>query len=330
MAELPKPEHWTQLRARRPASDGALATLPVPTSTGNPSGLLLGMDAAQNLHLLVPVPGAPPLKGMAPDLNGVRVRHQRLETGDVLDLTASSAHEQIFSPVCREVIDAVLVDGRNPWKAVESIIRNWKSAWQPARALMGRSVQVGLFGELFVLQDLMIPCLGAAAIDLWSGPLSERHDFVAERLRIEVKTTTSKSTRQHEISRLEQLHAPEGCQLLLISIQLEESLAGRHSLATLLDGLNRVLGQTPAAVDLLAKYVGELGWTEDMRSSPELLRFNIRDAHVYMVDEEFPRIPADFVLPSGVSGLRYTVDLANLPTLDMDEVRSLVRSAQPV
>jgi hypothetical protein len=326
MAEMPKPEHWMQLRAKRPASDGALTTLPIPTSAGDESGLLLGMDAAQNLHLLIPVQ-RPPKGRMPPDLNGMRVRHQKLETGEVLDLTASSAHEQFFNPVCQDVIEAVL-DGRDPWRAVDLIIRNWRSAWQATRAPMEKITQVGLFGELYVLQNVLIPFLGAPAIDLWSGPLAERHDFVTDRLHIEVKTTR-KSRHEHEISRLDQLYTPGDSRLLLVSIQLEESLAGQQSLATLFDNINELLRPTPAALDLFAQHMADLDWSEDMRNSADLLRFNVRDALVYIVDEEFPRIPQDFKPPSGVIAIRYTVDLANLPALGMDEVRTLVRDSYP-
>lgn len=325
MADSPKPADWVQLRAQRPVSDDALAVRPVLTSQGDASGLILAMDAAQNLHLMIPVRRAPDGR-MPADLNGLQVRHKRMESGEVLDLMASPAHEQIFNPLCREIIDAVLEERRDPWGAVAAIIRSWKSAWQPARASMEKTVQVGLFGELYVLKKVLTPCLGAAAIDLWSGPAGERHDFVTERLHIEVKTTR-KSRHEHEISRLDQLHAPQGCQLLLISIQLEESLKGEHSLATLLGQLNEALREMPAALDLLTKQMAQMGWSEDMRNSADLLRFNVRDALVYLVDEEFPRLPEDFTPPSGVTGLRYTVDLANLPTLDMEEVLALVRQA---
>ena len=176
-----------------------------------------------NLHLLIPIQRGP--TGLKPpDLNGLKVRHSLLQTGGFLDLIANPSFEQVFNAVCKDVVNAILVEQREPWPAVAAIIRTWQSAWRPARQEMDKTAQVGLVGELLVLQTLMIPCLGPAAIDQWSGPESERHDFVGDRLHIEVKTTR-KSRHEHEISRLDQLRAPEGCQLLFISIQLEQSLA---------------------------------------------------------------------------------------------------------
>src|SRR5215471_17312022 len=50
---------------------------------------------------------------------------------------------------------------------------------------------------------------------------------------------------------------------------------------------------------------------------------------VYPVDEEFPRLPDDFTPPTGVVSVRYTVDLANLPALGMEEAAELVKAANP-
>jgi len=66
-----------------------------------------------------------------------------------------------------------------------------------------------------------------------------------------------------------------------------------------------------------------MGWAEEMRRSGELARFHLRGASVFVVDEDF----REFLMiysPSGVVSVRYTVDLANLPTLGMDEVRATI------
>jgi hypothetical protein len=193
---------------------------------------------------------------------------------------------------------------------------------------MDKSVQVGLFGELLALQTLMIPSLGPAAIDQWSGPDAERHDFVGDRLHIEVKTTR-KSRHEHEISRLDQLRVPDGCQLLLVSIQLEQSVGGDETLATRVDTIVNLLRNDAAALDTFMTKLVNVGWSEEMRNSGELLRFFLRDAFVFAVDEDFPRLPDDFTPPSGVVSVKYTIDLANLPALGMDEAMAIIEAANP-
>jgi hypothetical protein len=322
--EFPTAQHWAELRSRRPQSDDQLATLQVPFD-GAETAMLLAIDSAGELHLLIPLSAdAPPTE--PPDLNGLRVRRRVLESGTYLDLVASPSHEHVFSPVCREVIDAVQSRRREPVAAVAAIIRAWQAAWRPSRAGMEKSVQVGLMGELYVLLRLMLPCLGPTAIGQWSGPDKERHDFVSERLHIEVKTTR-RSQLEHEISRLDQLRVPEGRSLLFVSIQLEESVGGDITLAHLIDEIvDEVRAEPGVAFEFLSKVEG-LGWSDDMRESGELMRFFLRNATVFEVDDEFPRLPDDYSVPSGVIAVQYTVNLANLPSLATDEAFERVRSA---
>jgi hypothetical protein len=73
-----------------------------------------------------------------------------------------------------------------------------------------------------------------------------------------------------------------------------------------------------------------VGWAEEMRNSGELLRFFLREAVVYAVDEDFPKLPDGFRPPSGVVSVKYTVDLANLPALGMDEVSAIIEAANRI
>lgn len=324
MADGLTPIHWSQLRAQRPQSEDALSVLPISID-GIETSVSSAMDQAGLLHLLIPVTQGP--TGTPPaDLNGLKVRHRRLQTGDVLDLSAPPSHEQVFTPFCNEIVDAVVRQSREPWKAVAAIIRAWQSAWKPTRQAMDKSVQIGLFGELLALRSLMIPMLGPVAVDQWSGPEYERHDFVSDHLHIEVKTTR-KSRPEHEISRLDQLNPPVGCQLLFVSVQVEESVGGDESLASQMDAIVDLLRGDAAALDLFMTKMTNMGWSEELRNSGELLRFYLRSADVYLVDDDFPRFPNEFSLPSGVVSVKYTIDLANLPSLGMDEVGAIIKQA---
>jgi hypothetical protein len=306
-------ESWHRLRSARPVGEDQVAFAPVVFG-GTDSPIELAVDTAGDLHLLVPTAG-PATRALPPDFNGLKLRQGRMGHGDCLDLCSPAAHEAMFATLCSELISAILVEQREPWAAAVSIVRGWQSAWRPLRQPMSRSVQIGLAGELLMLQALWIPALGPEAVNLWSGPDRERHDFTSERLHMEVKATT-RSRHEHEISRVDQLSAPPGRRLVLASVQLEESSAGSQSPATLIDSVLDEIRRDRAAIDGFLTRLDGLEWSDEMRRSPDLFRFHFRDAQLFEVDDEFPRLPPDFTLPPGLISIRYMISLANLPFLD--------------
>jgi hypothetical protein len=327
MIEAPTPELWAELRSRRPVYDDALETSVIPGVAGaRPS--MYAMDRRGELHLLLPADGPPPEQRLA-DLRGLRVRQQQLEgQGTYVDVVAGASHEEMFSPLCAAVLNCIVQQRRLPWEAVTSTVRAWQAAWKGALSSMEKTVQVGLFGELLILERIMLPALGTRAVLHWSGPDRERHDFVGERMHLEVKTTRRRR-HEHEISRVDQLHAPAGRTLFLASVIVEESAAGAETLATRIDVISELLRMAPVESDEFQAKLIQLGWSEEMRRTGELLRFHHVDSIILVVDDEFPRMPPDFVLPPGVVALRYTVDLANLPVLDRGEVIEAVRHGFP-
>lgn len=321
MDDGPSPSTWAELRATRPNVEDALATREV-RHAGVATGILMGMDQQGDLHLLVPVTAGPHVAEPA-DLTGLRVRHRITAKGEFLGLLATAAHERVFTPFCREVIEAVHAEGRDPWKAVASVIRQWQSAFRPGRQAMSRAAQVGLAGELLVLQRIMLPVLGPQAVFHWAGPDQERHDFVVGPVHVEVKTTRG-SRHEHEISRLDQLWTAGGDQLFLASVQLEETQGGHLTLAALIDGIIDGIRADSAAVDDFLIKLSGLDWDDEMRRSGELMKFNLRDATVHEVDDVFPRLPPDFDRPNGVIAVRYTISLANLDPLDASDLADLI------
>jgi len=189
---------------------------------------------------------------------------------------------------------------------------------------MSKTVQVGLFGELLTLERIMIPALGSAAVHSWSGPEAERHDFVGKFVHVEVKTTR-KSRHEHEISRIDQLDPPEGRNLMVISVLLEESLGGLETVASKMDDVVDLIRVDGAASDAFQAKMVQLGWSDELRRSGELLQFNLRDALIYEVNETFPRLPTGFRPPDGVVALKYTIDLANIPSIGIDEAVTAIR-----
>jgi Putative PD-(D/E)XK family member, (DUF4420) len=324
--EVASPELWAELRSRRPSYDDALETVP---ATAAVSGSMYGVDLRGELHLLLPMEG-PPSAPPFPDIRGLRLRERQLGgLGRYLDLIAAACHQTMFSPLCAEVLKGIEAERRQPWDAVLATVRAWQTAWKSRPLSMDKTVQVGLYGELLTLEHIMIPALGPRAVHHWSGPERERHDFVGASLHIEVKTTR-KNRHEHEISRSDQLSVPAGRRLVLTSLLLEESVTGDESLAEKVDAVTDLLRGDATAADAFQAKLVQIGWSEELRSTGELLRFHTAfDSLILPVEGSFPRLPDDFVVPAGIVALRYTVDLANLPAFSREEVLEAVQRGFP-
>jgi hypothetical protein len=309
---------WPELRSNLPSGDD-LATIPV----GTKSSIAAAMDRYGDLHLLIAVEDGPP-DHLPCDLNGLTIRPRMLLTGSVIDLKAPASHESVFSALCAEIVTAVGEHGRSPWPAVLATVKDWQSAWRPRQPPMEKTVQVGLYGELWVLQEILLPVIGPRAVDMWSGADRERHDFCGRLVEIEVKTTRKRAP-VHEISQLDQLWRTEGKQLLLVSVGVEESIGGTDDIAKRIAGVKAALGKDLAAHDQFSTQLYRYGWDEAVTTSGHLVRFNFRHGWLFRVDEKFPRFAENYSLPSGVGDVRYSVSVANLPQLDTDTVTALLK-----
>ena len=284
---------------------------------------LIGVSDDGRLHLLLAIDVAP--QNLPPDLQSLQVRI--LEGGHTwLDVSARSHHEELLTLVANKVLHAIRIEGRDPAVSVERIIDDMRAALRPLAPDLSTAEQIGLFGELWVLSNVLLPTIGPRASHLWSGPESERHDFVGQGVHVEVKTTT-RSEPKHEISRFDQLKAPADKRLLFVSVMLERSLGGDETLADRVDEIREKLVSDGRALDVFDSRLGQLGWHEGLRQAGALLRFTFRDVHVFEVAGSFPRLPDDYVPPLGVTGVRYSINVGSLPSLDISEVQEVLLTA---
>jgi Putative PD-(D/E)XK family member, (DUF4420) len=308
-------ERWARLRGERPPHEPIYELADDDFEDG-----LLGISEDGRLHLLVAVNDSP--LALPPDLQSIQVRAVETDR-NWIDVSAQSHHEELFTLIANKVLYAICVEGRDPAVSVDKIIGDMRAALRPVEMDLSPNVQIGLFGELWVLSNVLFPTVGSQVCHKWSGPNGERHDFVGEGVHIEVKTTT-RSEPKHEISRLDQLRAPTGKRLLLVSVLLERSLGGEATLADLVDEVRGKLGNDGHAIDVFDLQLSKLGWHDGLRQTGSLLRFTFRDVHVFEVEGSFPRLPDDYTPPSGVSGIKYSIDVGHLPSLAIQSVQQIL------
>src|SRR3990167_3146630 len=284
---------------------------------------LIGVSDDGRLHLLLAVDVAP--HRLPPDLQSIQVRV--MDGGQIwLDVSARSHHEELLTLVANKILHAIKIEGRDPAVSVERIIDDMRSALRPLAPDLGTTEQIGLFGELWVLSNVLFPTVGSRACHLWSGPESERHDFVGQGVHVEVKTTT-RSEPKHEISRFDQLRRPDNKRLLFVSVMVEKSLGGDETLADRIDEIREKVGSDGHALDVFDSRLAQLGWHEGLRQTGALLRFTFRDVHVFEVTDTLPRLPDDYVPPLGVTGIKYSINVGSLPSLEVSTVQEILAVA---
>lgn len=311
-------DRWASLREQRSPHEDIYEQV-----AEDLEAVLIGVSDDGRLHLLLAIDVAP--QNLPPDLQSIQVRI--LEGGQTwLDVSARSHHEELLTLVANKVLHAIRIEGRDPAVSVERTIDEMRAALRPLAPDLSTAEQIGLFGELWVLSNILFPTLGSRVCHLWSGPESERHDFVGQGVHVEVKTTTRLEPK-HEISRLDQLKAPASKRLLFVSVMLERSLGGDETLADRVDEIREQLGSDGHALDVFDSRLAQLGWHEGLRQTGALLRFTFRDVHVFEVAGNFPRLPDDYVPPLGVTGIKYSINVGSLPSLDVSEVCEALQMA---
>ena len=307
---------WDDLLARR-----TLAGSEPEEADPIAPGCLIGVDEDGRLLLLLPIPEEP---GQLPqDLQAITIRTLESELQLYLVLSAPRHHEALFSTMANQVLHGIGIEGRKAIDSAKSAIAEFRSALKPVDPDLSLPEQIGLFGELWILENVLIPIFGPKACIAWSGPAREKHDFVGQFAHLEVKTTTGSDDR-HEISRIDQLRIPEGKRLLLASVKLERSIGGAESVATRIDSIRALLGDDGPANDSFESNLKKMKWHETLRQSGELYRFNLRDVHLFDVAGGFPRLPDGYAPPRGIVAIRYTIDVSSFPTLGKDEVEGIL------
>jgi hypothetical protein len=310
MPEIPA-DAWKRIRTTG-KGDG---NLEVPSlSTGIETGYgfaRYAIGAKGEPRLLVPCGNSNPPGDLGSSANLLACHTYFLQHGrnaGFLDVMVTDRRlDNVFAELVGEILHR-LETGHSPEKAVSGTISDFR---QLLVAVPKREVQtsdiVGLLGELVVLDQLTD--ISASAVQAWTGPLEQRHDFRRGVAAIEVKTSARSDTRCVTIHGPEQLLAPNTGRLHLAHVRLERSAAGSISVKAL---YGRLLDKhiDRASLDSALKALG----CEDAASEAwNSFSAEVEGMDVYLVADGFPQITtmsfAGGCLPHGVMGLSYEVDL---------------------
>ncbi|MFK4064887.1 PD-(D/E)XK motif protein [Streptomyces sp. NPDC029674] len=210
------------------------------------------------------------------------------------------------------VADRIVAHGRTLDQAYAETVRAWAALLSrpPALSLERR---IGLIGELAALRSLAGEYGWATAVEAWTGPDGEEHDFGLPGCDLEVKTTSSEQ-RRHTIHGLTQLDPAPGRPLWFASLQLTRGGADGRTLGDCARVIrHEVAEHAPATLSTLDRRLTASGWSE---GSADDERWTPRTPLLVLDATTLPRIDLS-VLPAGtrerISSVQYAIDVTNLP-----------------
>mgnify|MGYP003670697284 CR=1 FL=1 len=312
MAESGPDRHLSRLSLQQYFAAGASSLVVLD---GTPAAYLFVEPEVPRLSLRVPRDG----NGL-PDLHLYDV----LRTSEVhsdgrhwYQLSVVGPAVQEAFPLLADVSDRVQLEGQSFVSAVTSALRSFRD-FLAGVSKMSRQEEVGLFGELLVLEYLISNLPEHEAVAAWRGWDAAEHDFDLGDTDVEVKTTTSER-RQHRIASATQLVPTPGRDLWLLSVQVTKASEHSPDAVCLTDLIRRVagcIGRDEVRSDFFAR-LSRARWTETTASAySDKFRLRSGPAH-FLVDEGFPAItPAKLEtlgLGAEVVDLIYMLDLSGLP-----------------
>jgi hypothetical protein len=174
------------------------------------------------------------------------------ERGEHLEIGTDQEHlYREFFFLSLTIADMIQVGKRSPVEAFAQALGTWKELLQAATKMTDEQ-QLGLLGELWALRRMVVQNADRA-LDAWTGPRGEPHDFRTGKTEFEVKSTRSTS-RTHVIHGLHQLVPSRGCRLYILSLQWEPAGASDGwSLPTMVAEVRDLLAASPSGASLFVR-----------------------------------------------------------------------------
>ncbi|MGC5322413.1 PD-(D/E)XK motif protein [Micromonospora arida] len=219
-------------------------------------------------------------------------------------------HADIFTALTADLLQTLATnDAPNPGTTVLSRLEDWRHLLAAAKPEgMSAEQQRGLYGELTVLADTLLPNLGPRAVHAWTGPERHLQDFQFPTLAIEVKTVSATNDEAVRIANERQLDHLGPGQLFLATLALDGRRGGTgQTLPELVARLRANPNLAGAGADFENKLI-LAGFLDTQSHLYEQVRYRVRRTRTHKVGAGFPRITEND-LPDGVSDVSYTVNL---------------------
>lgn len=222
-----------------------------------------------------------------------------------------SASLDLFSAMSHDVAsELALCPADGDSKAFATLlgrVRAWQEFMRKGGQPLGPEAEIGLFGEISVLLELLsegVDC--SAACEAWKGPVRGLRDFELGTGGIEVKSTISATGFPARVGALSQLDDSDRQPLFLVAMRFRQTQAGR----TLPDAVQ--LARDAVTHEAEAKRILEdrliASGYRDAHSHHYVRRFERVESRSLKIGPGFPRLTPNSV-PFGIVGASYEIDI---------------------
>ena len=225
-----------------------------------------------------------------------------------------SNQKEIFQVLCRDIMSAATRAESEAGAVAVTLMRTWR--WHHLlrggrSTLLSPMEQMGLLGELLVLERLLLPHVDAlSAVTAWRGPLGAPKDFEIARVGIEAKARRGGATPYISVGSENQLDESGVDQLYLHVAEFDQAPVDSPNGMTVADVVERIednlLSLDPSACTSFEALLLAAGYRKEDDYSNFLW---VEGATaIYSVTGDFPRIALS-ELRTGVSNVEYSVSL---------------------
>jgi len=172
----------------------------------------------------------------------------------------------------------------------------------------------GLFGELFVLSDLLKDTSSSSINDVlnsWKGPYDKGHDFELEQKHIEVKTKeiTSISVK---ISSEHQLESEADLPLELLVLSVDTNSHKAQPISTLLKKIKKLVISKLGDFSIVLTALSQKNVTAQNIYQYDNFRFEVMEEIVYnCMHSDFPKLTKSNT-PKAIGSIKYTLYINHL------------------
>jgi hypothetical protein len=290
--------------------------LPKPTRQ-----VLIALETASKRRaLLLPISLAEiPPKHDWPECKGLEVFSVALDTVPHLGVRLRAPEfADIFASLAADVAGRV-ADAPTGALAADVMLgrlRRWQKFLAAGAAGLSPERQKGLFGELHMLRNYLLPIFGPDhSVKSWRAPKASHQDFQLATGSIEVKTTAAKQPQSVRITSERQLDQTGIPALFLHVVILDERVieddkkTTGETLPEMEASLRALLKGDPLVEELFDDKLLDAGYLQVDVPRYVSRRYSIREELTSRVDGDFPRL-VEQDLPNGVGDVSYALSLA--------------------